>query len=242
MVPPELAEIIKNYSIQEYPYIESGARIYLLTSTEKSLFLKIRINDLEQRLLKEYTTLTWIKGRVLTPEVIYNHNSNEISFLLTTAVSGTPIIQVPKLVRPDAMIAAAQALRFIHSVPITGCPYINTLKNRLEKKHALNLSEDEKAILTRLESSQPSEDLRFTHGDYCLPNILVTGSHLDGVIDWDSSGIADPYIDLASAAWSIEYNFPDEAEELLIVFLNAYGVEIDERKFDYYLDLNQLHE
>ena len=57
MVPPELAEIIKNYSIQEYPYIESGARIYLLTSTQNKLYLKIRINDPEQRLLREYTTL-----------------------------------------------------------------------------------------------------------------------------------------------------------------------------------------
>ena len=140
------------------------------------------------------------------------------------------------------MIAAAQTLRFIHSIPITGCPYINTLKTRLEKTHTLNLNDDQKAILTRLESSQPFETLTFTHGDYCLPNILVTGAHLDGVIDWDSSGIADPYVDLASAAWSIEYNFPDEAEELLNVFLNAYGVEIDERKFDYYLDLIQLHE
>jgi aminoglycoside phosphotransferase len=242
MVPPELGEIIKNYSIQEYPYIESGARIYLLTSTQSKLYLKIRINDPEQRLLREYTTLTWIKGRILSPEVIYNHNSSEISFLLTTAVAGTPINQAPKLDRPDAMIAAAQTLRFIHSIPISGCPYINTLKTRLEKTRTLNLNDDQKTVLNRLESSPPSETLSFTHGDYCLPNILVTGAYLNGVIDWDSSGIADPYIDLASAAWSIEYNFPDEAEELLNVFLNAYGVEIDERKFDYYLDLIQLHE
>ena len=242
MIPSELAEIIKNYSIQEIPYNESGARIYLLTSTQKTLYLKIRINDPEQRLLREYITLTWIKGRILTPEVIYNHNSSEISFLLTTAVAGTPINQVPKLDRPDAMIAAAQTLRFIHNIPIANCPYINTLRNRLEKKRTSNLKDDQKAILARLEATPPSEILAFTHGDYCLPNILVTGNHLDGIIDWDSSGLADPYIDLVSAAWSIEYNFPDEAEELLNVFLNAYGVEIDEKKFDYYLDLNQLIE
>ncbi len=242
MIPSELAEIIKNYSIQEYPYIESGARIYLLTSTQKKLYLKIRINDPEQRLLREYTTLSWIKGRILAPEAIYNHNSSEISFLLTTAVTGTPIYQVPKIALPDAMIAAAQALRLIHSIPILGCPYTNTLRNRLDKIHTLNLNDDQKAILNRLETSLPFEILTFTHGDFCLPNILVTNTHLNGVIDWDSSGIADPYIDLASAAWSIEYNFPDEAEGLLNIFLKAYGADIDERKFDYYLDLNQLYE
>lgn len=242
MIPPELAEIIKDYSIHEHPYNESGARIYRLTSNQKTLYLKIRINDQEQRLLREYTTLKWISGRILTPEVIYNQNTCEISFLLTAAVAGIPINQVPKRDRHDAMIAAAQALRCIHSVPIAGCSYINTLRNRLEKTRTLNLKDDQKVILTRLESSPPSETLAFTHGDYCLPNILVTGTHLDGVIDWDSSGVADPYIDLASAAWSIEYNFPDEAEDLLNTFLREYGIEIDERKFDYYLDLGQLFE
>ena len=242
MIPPELAELIKGYSIEEHPYNETGARIYRLTSVKGTLFLKIRISDQKQRLLREQITLKWLAGRIHTPEVIYYHTTNEISFLLTTEVKGTPIYQIPKKDRQSAIIIAAKTLRNIHKIPIKNCPFNNSLKDRFEKAETLNLSENKKIMLLNLISSAPSETLVFTHGDYCLPNVLVSDSHLGGVIDWDASGVADPYVDLASVAWSIEYNFPEETEKLLNLFLNEYGVEIEENKFDFYLNLAQLLE
>jgi kanamycin kinase/aminoglycoside 3'-phosphotransferase-2 len=47
-------------------------------------------------------------------------------------------------------------------------------------------------MVTELMAEMPIEEPVFIHGDYCLPNILVAGDKLGGVIDWDFGGLADP--------------------------------------------------
>ena len=84
------------------------------------------------------------------------------------------------------------------------------------------------------------EDLVFTHGDYCLPNIIVRDGALSGVIDWDYAGLADPYVDYVSCIWSIRYNYGEDAERLIPVFLETYGVELDQEKYEFYRKLNDL--
>jgi kanamycin kinase len=58
------------------------------------------------------------------------------------------------------------------------------------------------------------------HGDYCLPNILVTNGVLTGVIDVGQTGLGDPRQDLAAGVWTLQYNFgAGHGRE----FLDAYG-------------------
>jgi aminoglycoside phosphotransferase len=58
------------------------------------------------------------------------------------------------------------------------------------------------------------------HGDYCLPNVLVSEGRLSGLIDVGQTGLGDPRQDLAAGVWSLQYNFgPGQARE----FLDAYG-------------------
>jgi len=87
---------------------------------------------------------------------------------------------------------------------------------------------------------RPVEEPVFTHGDYCLPNIIVNDGRLSGVIDWDYSGLADAYVDLVSCIWSIRYNFGEEADTLISLFLENYGVELDQAKFGFYKRLNEI--
>jgi aminoglycoside phosphotransferase len=42
-----------------------------------------------------------------------------------------------------------------------------------------------------LDKRPDTEDLVFTHGDYCLPNILIDKWDIGGFIDWGRGGISD---------------------------------------------------
>ncbi|HEX2619173.1 MAG TPA: phosphotransferase, partial [Phototrophicaceae bacterium] len=86
------------------------------------------------------------------------------------------------------------------------------------------------------------EDLVFTHGDYCTPNILINPETLTttGLIDWGRAGIADRYQDLALAARSIDYNF---GVDWIAPFFEAYGIsssEVDETKVIFYKLLDEF--
>src|SRR5262249_12997630 len=53
------------------------------------------------------------------------------------------------------------------------------------------------------------EEVVLGHGDYCLPNVLVSGGEIVGVVDWGAGGYADRRFDLATARWTILHNLSD---------------------------------
>jgi len=89
----------------------------------------------------------------------------------------------------------------------------------------------------------PAETLAFTHGDYCLPNVITVVPRLSGVIDWDHGGLADPYVDLASCLWSLKYNYGERESKggWIPLFLEVYGLdELDDEKLSFYTELMAL--
>jgi aminoglycoside phosphotransferase len=64
-------------------------------------------------------------------------------------------------------------------------------------------------------------DIVFCHGDLCLPNLLVQGGRISGIIDWSLGGYADRRYDLAMVVWSTRYNLKDE--RCVQALLDAYG-------------------
>jgi aminoglycoside phosphotransferase len=102
-------------------------------------------------------------------------------------------------------------------------------------------AEDAPGLLRWLVEHRPAaEDLVFTHGDYCLPNILINSEHsgISGFIDLGRAGVADRYQDLALAARSLTYNFGPGWESLL---WESYGLtSLDAAKLEYYVLLDEL--
>ena len=71
-----------------------------------------------------------------------------------------------------------------------------------------------------------------THGDYCLPNIIIHGDQVSGFIDLGYVGIGDPYRDFISAKYSVRRNL---GEEWVQPFFDAFGIESpDEQKLAWY--------
>jgi aminoglycoside phosphotransferase len=91
--------------------------------------------------------------------------------------------------------------------------------------------------------SPSSEDRTFTHGDYCLPNVILTedttgGFRVSGFVDCANAGIADRYQDLALCARSVADNLGAEWVQPLF---ERYGLDrVDEDKLAYYQLLDEF--
>ena len=146
----------------------------------------------------------------------------------------------------------ARGLRWFHALPVDDCPFDARLDVRLrEAKQRLDAGLVDEAnfdperqglaavdLYPMLLRDRPaSEDLVVTHGDYCLPNVLLAGSGVVGFVDVGRAGIADRYQDLALAARSIRYNL---GEALVPLFFKAYGVPQDAARVAYYQLLDEF--
>lgn len=138
----------------------------------------------------------------------------------------------------------ALGLKTLHSLSIESCPFNQKLDVKIEeaKRRVENGLVDEedfdelrkglkaRELFGELISKKPiNEDLVFTHGDYCLPNIIIDKGKVSGFIDLGRAGVSDRYQDLALAIRSITYNF---GKEYIPFFLK--DKELDESKIFYY--------
>jgi kanamycin kinase len=78
----------------------------------------------------------------------------------------------------------------------------------------------------------PADRLVVCHGDPCAPDTLIDeDSRCCGHVDLGDLGIADPWADLAVAMMSLSWNYSGSwGGELL----DAYGIDADPARIDYY--------
>ncbi len=200
------------------------------------MYLKIIEDQQTLSLERESSILKWIDERVPTPNLLYYGVQDGNEFQLTTEVIGIPTYQVETTEREHAVKALGEALSMIHSLDPSRCPIDNRISNRLKQLQ-------ENGVDTSHLKDQPDETFMFTHGDYCLPNIIINEGELSGVIDWDYAGLADPYTDFASCIWSMGYNYglEETAERWEPYFFMVYGLDdIDVGKLTYYRKMMDL--
>jgi aminoglycoside phosphotransferase len=142
----------------------------------------------------ERDRLDWLQGRLPVPEVVGFFQAAGDDWLVTREVPGVPLYH-RSVTWPPSQVARVlgQILRTIHATDATDCPF-----GIRRRGHVL------------------------VHGDYCLPNVLVTDGVLTGLIDVGQTGLGDPRVDLAAGVWSLQYNFgPGQGRE----FLEGYGTQ-----------------
>ena len=239
----------------------SGVEVYHIS--ELSAYLKVGETGKVSNLARERDVLRWLDGKFPVPRVIGYEYYGPSEVLLISEISGEPgsdHISAPSATE-ETIIAfarsAATALRRMHELPVENC----SIDMRLDARFARSRKSIELELLSEtisefaaehggmtpsdvykdLVARRPdSEDLVFTHGDPCMPNIIVQNGEIAGVIDLDGAGVADRYVDIAIFFRSFHRNsrIPIDLEN---VFLDGYGIDsLDPWKMEYYTTLDDL--
>lgn len=234
---------------------KSDAHVWLLRApNEPTLYLKSASVSLGSVLWAEKLRYEWLKNYVAVPEVVAYEDAGDEERLILSEVAGRPSFDA-SLPREAVIRRLAEGLKKLHAIPVKECPF----DMRLEVKVAMaidnakngrvdldDLQPEHKGwtadmLLAEVERLRPeSEDLVVAHGDYCLPNVMLSddASRITGFIDIGYLGVADRYQDLALAWRSIRYNF---GEEYVAPFLDGYGLsDPDFKKIVFYNLLDEL--
>ena len=233
----------------------SSAKTYRLQRRHHPImFLKVDQKWPRRELSEDKKVLEWLSGKLPVATVILFDEDDKNDYLLISGIAGVDAANsVGSIEDTELVTLLAKGLRMLHGLPIEGCPYEKTLDRMIEiaefnVKHKLVDEWDfddirrgkaaEELYKELLLLKPPDEDLVFTHGDYCLPNILIHQQKIAGFIDLHRAGIADRYKDIALAIRSIRSNMGRGHEQ---IFFKEYGVtEPDFNKIEYYTLLDEF--
>ena len=245
--PASLRELVGNYRAEVVTVGLSKDAVYRLHG-ETIAYLKIG-DDLRG----EHDRLRWLEGRLPAPRVLHYVVEATKHYLLTTEVPGvmTHEVDLPYLKRVQLM---AEGARMWHALPALECPFdqrIDIQIRRAQQNMAAGLVNADhfdiyrhgrtaRDLIEEIQQTRPAEDdLVVTHGDYCLPNILVdpVTQQITGFVDLGRMGVADRFVDLAIGARSITYNLGGIWVE---PFMVAYGLSMDRAKYNFYTALDEF--
>lgn len=255
-LPGQMAWLVSGYSWRRTRAGHSGAEVFFLRRPGgPGLYLKAATRGPSgDSLLGEAERLRWAADRLPVPKVVAFAEDREREYLLLSRVPGLDAAHPSHRANAPALVRLlAQGLRMLHAVPVEGCPFVSTLdvlvadaSQRVEKGLVYEQDFDPERqgrragdLLRELLDTRPrDEDLVFTHGDYCLPNVVVHQGRISGFVDLGRAGVSDRYRDLALAARSLAYNIGPEWVPLLFA---EYGIaRPDWPKVEFYKLLDEF--
>jgi kanamycin kinase len=182
-------------------------------------------------LAAEAERLAWAASFVTVPAVVDSGSDRDGRWLVTALLPGENAVTPRWLADPATAVAAVGAgLRALHDrLPVARCPFDWSAAARVADAQRRGL---DAALLQGLSPPPEVDRLVVCHGDACAPNTLITDDgRWSGHVDLGQLGVADRWADLAVATWSTQWNYGDGWEQPL---LDAYGVDADPERTDYY--------
>ena len=171
----------------------------------------LKVSSDVPRLEREREINDYLKSKLPVSESVAFEVENGQAFYLKTMVQGENLLEEKYQGNPFLTAEIlAKAIKMIHSVDATDCKIFN----------------------------EESKGDVFVHGDMCLPNILAIGNEVSGIIDTESCGLGDPWIDYAWCIWSFEYNLG--SKEYTPMLLGKLGIEFNETKYRQYINEEEL--
>lgn len=214
---------------------------------------------------REYRIMKWLKGKLPVPEVLCRGQSVEKNYLLMAKLPGKMSCDEEYMRQPELLAEAlAEGLKMLWQVDISDCPFSSRLDEKLRMarynvEHGLvdvdNVEpdtfgpagfENPQALLDWLVSNRPEEELVFSHGDYCLPNVFLQGGRVSGFLDLGRAGVADKYQDIALCYRSFLHNYEGKygggsyGEVNPEIVFEKLGMKPDWEKVRYYMLLDEL--
>jgi aminoglycoside phosphotransferase len=254
-VPQKINEYTKEMVYEKNEVGCSKAKLYHLIDKDKEYYLKVEktnhIFEHEQKIMQ------WLQGRLPVPKIVAQCSEQGVDYLLMTKAIGEMAISEQYLKNPVELVRLlAAGIKMLQEVRVLDCPFDYSLKNTLEyagervkngkvdmndwKENTKRLYNSPKALYDYLIANQPEEELVFSHGDYCLPNVFFDNGKATGFIDLGSAGIADKWQDIATCVRSLEFNL--KSKEYTNLFFECLAIKPDYKKIEYYLLLNELFE
>lgn len=231
----------------------SQASVYRFFSATEAVYLKVEPKEGE--LETEYNKLQWLNGKLCVPRIIEWVSENSTDYLLMSDIGGKMLCDNFYLNNPTLAVSLlAEGINLLRAVDIKDCPIRNDLSRKLKdaaenirlKKIDMkdwepgsNQFSTPQDLLDYLISNKPKdEELVFTHGDYCLPNIFADKDQLTGFIDIGRAGVADLWQDVALCIRSLWHNFNSKEYDDLL--LKQIGIPLNKEKLNYYILLDEL--
>jgi len=189
----------------------SDSTIYLFDEMVLKIEKASRSSDNEKQLL------AWLNGKLPVPKIIETVTQDDYSFLLMSKLPGEMACSDNSLHNiEDAITALAKGLKMLWEVSIKNCPCTSTVSDKLAQvkyyidNNLIDMSNFGAEIFTTegfadvsdlynyLDQNRPVEDLVFSHGDYYLPNIFISGCDITGFLDLGYGGISDRWQDIGA--------------------------------------------
>ena len=203
----------------------------------------------------EEKSYTYLKDYINIPHVIVSHHSQKYDYIIMSKIDGKMLIDPYFVSHPEEGVKVlARGIKQLWTIPIEDCPVHYRLSEKLKVayQHLINHNYEidpdvfkdprfpnTKALYQWLKDHQPEEELVFTHGDYCLPNVFINNKHHIGFIDMDRSGIACKWQDISLCVRSIIYNYGDH-QKLIDLFFKELGIEKHDQLIEYYILLDEF--
>ena len=191
---------------------DDAATFRLEREGHPTVYLKRRADPGElQPLAVERFVLHRLLGSGLpAPRALHYLRLEDTEWLLVSGLPGRNLVEaLDEGLSPQAAVeVVAAAVARIHATRPAWPEDINAVPYRLEQARArVREGLVDRAVLAEFERGwREPEERVFVHGDLCLPNLLVEGGALSGLVDWSRAGYGDPYQDLALAVRSLEHN------------------------------------
>jgi kanamycin kinase len=216
-------------------------------------FVKITPADWQPRLPDEAVRLRWAAEHLPVPTMIEYGSDGDQEWLMTAGLPGVDASGHPWRTTDPARLATefgAGLRRFHDTAPVWDCPFdagalsgVDIASGRVAAGHidveafTARHGMSPRNAVRQLRDTAPVEDDVVCHGDYCLPNVLLTGDRITGYLDLPLLGVAGRWADLTVGAWSCGYHLGPGFEES---FFTGYGIRRDETRLAWYGLLHAL--
>lgn len=239
---------------------QSGSAIMLFDK------MVLKIQGVSRSSINEIVLLNWLDGKLPVPAVIEAETLYDTSYLLMSRLPGEMACSHDNMKNMDRTVRAlADGLKMLWDIDTSACPCTNTVADKLiQGKYSVendlvNVDAFEPETLSSggfsdvpdlyryLDENRPCEDRVFAHGDFCLPNVFISGGYVSGFLDWGNGGIADRWQDIALCARSLKHNYLEQGghsdadfQKYRSLLFYVLGIEPDEEKIRYYTLLDEL--
>lgn len=197
---------------------------------------------LEEELRGEAERLKWLADQGIRVPQVLGLSTKDGTWLATRPLEGIPASDdFPPDGRRAVVTELAQALCGLHAVDPRSCPFDRSLPMALATAgkrtheglvdHSWRLAGKTDAIaadalddLRKAISATGPGELVVSHGDFCLPNVLVSSQGGAGFVDVGRMGVADRHSDVADILRSLRSHMnPQYDESHAQQFLDVYG-------------------